>query len=174
MPNSKYREKIFQVVGEGIEPSPDTIFNPNEVYLFIDKNLNLIWIWAGKGSKLFHRYIASSWAGKLKSKKKYFDYSYELVKQGREPDEFKTIIDEIEEGRRDLSYPGESRALEIESKKKSKKKSQTRMYQQKISNKKVAKITAILSEIEEMQSHIKYSMEHIGKRIKRINKILKS
>ncbi|TFG01175.1 MAG: hypothetical protein EU541_00195 [Promethearchaeota archaeon] len=174
MPNIKYREKIFQVVGENIKPNPKTIFNPEEVYLFIDENLNVIWIWAGEKSKLFHRYIASSWAGKLKSKKQYFNYNYELVKQGREPKKFKVIIDEVEEGRSDLNYPGESRTLEISVKSKSKNDLHSNRYSQKIPNKKVAKITAILSEVQEMQSHIRYSLEHIGKRIRKIDEILNS
>jgi hypothetical protein len=172
MPKNQYRQKIFQVIGEEIKPNPDHIFDTTEVYLFIDKNLSIIWIWAGEKSKLFHRYIASSWAGKLKSKKKYYNYNYELIKQGREPEDFLPIINEIEEGRTDLSYPGESRTLEIESKKNPPKSHQSNVYQRKISNTKASKINSILSEIQEMQQHIQYSMQHIGKRIEKINKIL--
>jgi hypothetical protein len=138
--------------------------------------MEIIWIWAGKQSKLFHRYIASSWAGKLKSKKEYLGYDYELIKQGRETKDFITIINEINEGRMDLNYPGESRALKIKSKKTSKthvqKNPNSELYNQKISKKKVSKIKSILSEIKEMQSHIQYSMEHIGQRIKKIENIL--
>ncbi len=172
MPNNKYKEKIFQVIGEKIQSNPGMIFNPTEVYLIIDKSLKIIWIWAGEKSKLFHRYIASSWAGKLKSKKKYFNYNYELIKQGREPDDFITIFNEIEEGRKDLNYPGESRALKIKSKKGNSKRSNSKVYQHKITENKAAKINSILSEIQEMQMHIQYSMEHIGKRIKKIGNIL--
>jgi hypothetical protein len=174
MSENKYRQKIFQVVGEEIKPNPDHIFDTTEVYLFIDKDLNTIWIWAGEKSKLFHRYIASSWAGKLKSKKKYYGYDYELIKQGREPEDFLPILNEIEEGRMDLTYPGESRTLEIQSKKHPPNKSKVSTYKRKLSDTKASKINSILSEIQEMQQHIQYSMQHIGKRIKKINKILNS
>jgi len=174
MASDKYTEYIYKVVGEGIEKNPDNIFDPQEVYLIIDKDLNLIWIWAGSKSRLFHRYIASSWAGKLKSKKPYYNFNYELIKQGREPENFIEIIDEIDEGRMDLDYPGESRKLKIEGKKISLDHSKTKISKEKISNKKVSTIRNILSEIKEMQMHIKYSMEHIGKRINKINNILDS
>ncbi|TXT67575.1 MAG: hypothetical protein BAJALOKI1v1_50015 [Promethearchaeota archaeon] len=172
MVNTKYSNYIYQINGEQLKSNPDTIFDSNQVYLIIDKNLQIIWIWAGSQSKLFHRYIASSWAGKLKSKKEYYNYTYELIKQGRENEDFITIINEINEGRMDLNYPGESRALKIDSKKISLNQPSDQLYTQKISTQKVSAIKSILSEIKEMQMHVQYSMEHIGKRIKRIEEIL--
>jgi hypothetical protein len=172
MASEKYTKYIYKVVGENIKKNPETIFDPQEVYLIIDKNMSLIWIWAGAKSRLFHRYIASSWAGKLKSKKPFYNFNYELIKQGREPEEFKVIVSEIDEGRMDLDYPGESRKLKIEGKKISLDKVNSKISKEHISNKKISTIKSILSEIKEMQMHIQYSMQHIQKRINKINTIL--
>jgi hypothetical protein len=170
MLSHSYTDYIFQVKGENIVQHPKVFFEPNGVYLLVDKDLNIIWIWAGVQSRLFHRYMASNWAGKLKRKQKFFQYRYEVIKQGKEPDEFITIFNEIEEGRMDLSYPGESRKLIIKSKELNLGK--IKKAERKISNSEKAQIRKILTEITEMQMHIKYSMEHIGKRIAQIEKIL--
>ncbi len=167
--SSSYLDYTYQVKGEGIANRPNTFFDEEGVYLIIDKSMKMIWIWAGAQSRLFHRYMASNWAGKLKSRKKYYEYKYEVVKQGREPREFLYIFNEIVEGRTDLSYPGESRTLEIESMKYSARKGE---ISAKLTKTKKSHIKKILSEIEEMTMHIRYSLEHIGKRIRQIEDMI--
>ncbi|MBD3255905.1 MAG: hypothetical protein GF383_12485 [Candidatus Lokiarchaeota archaeon] len=171
MLTTDYTKYIYKVNGESVVNQPDNIFEENGVYLIIDKELSLIWIWAGSKSRLFHRYIASTWAGKLRSRKKYYNYKYEVVKQGREPESFLSIYNEINQGRIDLNYPGESRKYKIEA-----KKSQIDPNQESLSNSlsqsEKTQINGLLAEITEMIQHISYSMEHIGKRIKKINDIM--
>ncbi|MFX0101057.1 MAG: hypothetical protein ACFFCS_15895 [Candidatus Hodarchaeota archaeon] len=90
---------IYQVHGENIEPKPRTLFDSNKVYLIVDKKLRLIWIWAGCQSRLFHRYIASSWAGKLKNRKKFYNFKYEVIKEGSEPEEFRQSLAKMADGK---------------------------------------------------------------------------
>ena len=66
-----YFDYVFQIVGENLKPNPQRLFETPQVYLFIDKPLKIIWIWAGTKSRLFHRYIAANWAGKLKGRKDF-------------------------------------------------------------------------------------------------------
>ncbi|MFX1311419.1 MAG: hypothetical protein ACFFHD_02250 [Promethearchaeota archaeon] len=182
MLKSEYFEYIYKVDGEKIKGKPEKIFEPNGVYLIIDKDLKLIWIWAGSHSRLFHRYMAANWAGKLKTKKKFYNFKYEVIKQGIEPSEFNVIYREIKEKRLNLNYPGQSRnnivTTEISDitpsntlsnqiyRSRSLKEGEFLTKTQKIQIKK------ILSEVKEMQLHIKYSIEHIQKRFAEIEKIL--
>ncbi|MHA1488518.1 MAG: hypothetical protein ACTSRI_02550 [Promethearchaeota archaeon] len=170
MLSHSYSEYIYQIKGEKIENNPDIFFDEKIVYLIIDKNLKLIWIWAGKRSKLFHRYMASTWAGKLKSRKKFYNFKYEMVRERNEPEEFLIIFNEIIEGRTDLKYPGESRTFTVKSKKSS---SGTRVQlSRNLSTSKKTQIKNLLSEINEMQMHMKYTIDHIGRRITTINELL--
>ncbi|MBD3194733.1 MAG: hypothetical protein GF317_06745 [Candidatus Lokiarchaeota archaeon] len=171
MLSDNYTSFIYVVNGESIQESPKKIFLTDEVYLIIDKNLKMIWIWAGDKSRLFHRYIASSWAGKLKSKKKFYNFDYELVKQGREPEDFLIIYDEINDGRFDLKYPGESRKFMVKGKKIN-PKNITMQKEKKLNGSQKSRISKIIAEINEMQAHIKYSMDHIKKRLDEIEKIV--
>ena len=188
MQQSTYFDYVFKIVGENLQKNPDKLFETKNVYLFVDKSLNLIWIWAGLQSRLFHRYIAANWAGKLKNNKDYHGFKYEVVKEGREPIEFQYISSEIKRGPERYSFPGESR------KKKSKlNKFQTtisgdlssKMIQNKFpkslntsnihgNNNTSIKINAILQEIKEIHSHVKYSMQHIDKRINQIEQLLRN
>lgn len=171
MLSDPYKENIYKVVGENLIKNPNEYFDEKAVYLIIDKDKKLIWIWAGKKSKLFHKYIASTLAGKLKRKKKIYDFKYEVISQGREPEEFIIIFNEINHGRTDLHYPGESRTFEIE-------KDDLNFDDNQSSNLKTltdsqkSEIKKVLGEIMEMQMHIKYSIDHINKRILKIKKIV--
>jgi hypothetical protein len=177
-----YYEYIYKVDGESIKLKPEKIFDPSGVYLIVDKDIKLIWIWSGSHSRLFHRYMAANWAGKLKTKKKFYNFKYEVIKQGLEPSEFKIIYREIKENRIDLAYPGESRSSTIKSESFSDFNSKTAYSQDKvtglisdsitISTSDKSRIKKILAEIKEMQSHIKYSIEHIQQRFTEIEKIL--
>ena len=95
MVKASYYDYIYHIVGETLSKAPDQLFGDDGVYLIVDKKLKLIWIWAGRNSRLFHRYIAANWAGKLKGKREYYKFKYEIIKQNNEPEAFKTIIKEI-------------------------------------------------------------------------------
>ena len=182
MLEESYYDYIYQVNGETIKLRPKRLFDPNGVYLIVDKELELIWIWAGSHSRLFHRYMAANWAGKLKTKKKFYNFKYEVIKQGIEPTEFHVIFNEITENRTDLNYPGESRLSLIkseslgkyDSKSSSDQLLQTEATLADVSLEKSVKsrIKKIFAEIKEMQMHIKYSMEHIQERFEEIEKLL--
>ncbi len=179
---SAYSEYIYQVIGEKIALNPKTIFDSVEVYLIIDIDLKIIWIWAGNDSRLFHRYMAANWAGKLKSKSKCYNFRYEVIKEGREPLEFTPILKEIKEKRKDLSYPGQSRGSKPKKvsstnidalQAKSQDTTNILIQSDKIgSNGEKARIKSILGEIKDIQMQIKYSLEHIEKRIQEIEKIV--
>ena len=109
MLKSSYFDYIYKVDGETVKLRPEKIFEPKGVYLIVDKEFKLIWIWAGSQSRLFHRYMAANWAGKLKTKKKFYNFKYEVIKQGIEPSDFHVIFNEIRENRTDIDYPGQSR-----------------------------------------------------------------
>lgn len=170
MLNVNYKKNIYQVNGDEIKQNPDNYFQEKAVYLLIDKDLSTIWIWAGDNSKLFQRYMASTWAIKLKAKKTFYNYKYEIIKQGYEPDEFIILFNEINEGRTDLNYPGESRKFSIKGKKIS--SNEKIRIESKLSGSQKSQINNILSEISEMQMHIKYTIDHIGKRLLRIQSII--
>jgi len=177
-----YYDYIYKVDGEKIKLKPEKIFDPSGVYLIVDKELKCIWIWAGSHSRLFHRYMAANWAGKLKTKKKFYNFKYEVIKQGLEPSEFRIIYKEIKENRTDLTYRGQSRKNSIKSEPLEEYVSRTSTTRIKtmdllsdsivISKSDKSRIKKILVEIKEMQSHIKYSIEHIQQRFTVIEKIL--
>jgi hypothetical protein len=182
MLKSSYYDYVYKVEGETLKLRPEKMFEAASVYLIVDKELKLIWIWAGSQSRLFHRYMAANFAGKLKTKKKFYNFKYEVIKQGIEPVEFHIIFKEIREENDELNYPGQSRHVLVKS-----KTSETyelaglpsRIVESKISQSDVvlsrsvkSRIKKILSEIKEIQMHIKYSMNHIQQRFAEIEKIL--
>jgi len=183
MIKSSYYDYIYEVSGNGetIKLRPEKIFDPTGVYLIVDKELKIIWIWAGSHSRLFHRYMAANWAGKLKTKKKFYNFKYEVVKQGLEPLDFKVIHNEIKENKVNLNYPGQSRndLASIDLLKPAELESTNQIYQQKDSHSDIiisravkSQIKKILSEIKEMQLHVKYSINHIQQRFDEIEKLL--
>lgn len=180
---SRYFDYVFRIDGENISPRPENIFDPSYVFLIIDMELNLIWIWSGEKSRLFHRYIAANWAGKLKSRnKKFLNYKYEVVKEGREPEEFKAIYNEINSGRKDFDFPGHSRSfLKNVLNNNRSNNSQTNIQPQEnftrdnrnLSNSRKAKISLLFTEIKEMQKHINYTFKHMERKLIDIEKLLK-
>ncbi|HDZ18417.1 MAG TPA: hypothetical protein ENH75_09010 [archaeon] len=179
MSSQSYFDFIYEVDGETIKLRPDKIFEPKGVYLIIDKDLKLIWIWAGSHSRLFHRYMAANWAGKLKTKKNFFNFKYEVIKQGIEPSAFHVIFNEIKENNTHLNYPGESRKFVVISDYTAVKpelkisgSTERKPYEVEISHSVKNRIRKILSEIKEMQDHLKYSIEHIQQRYEEIEKLL--
>ena len=180
MVQTNYTDSIFQVIGENIQSKPFKILNSDGVFLFIDMNLNLIWIWAGKNSRLFHRYIAANWAGKLKRKKKFYNFKYEMVKEGREPLDFFNILDKIENSNSNHDYAEQikkfkaSRALSgnfspggTSFQQSSKFSSNKSVVLSKIEK---TRLKMVLSEIKEMQNHIQYTFNHIEKKIAELEK----
>lgn len=182
MLKSGYYDYIYKVDGESIKLRPEKMFDPGGVYLIVDKELKLIWIWAGSHSRLFHRYMAANWAGKLKTKKKFYNFKYEVIKQGIEPNEFHIIFKEIKENRTDLNFPGESRHTVVEIEPSGAYSTSTlpsQILQPEISRSDLvlsksvkSRIKKVLSEIKEIQMHIKYSMNHIQQRFAEIEKLL--
>jgi len=180
-----YYNYVYQIVGENIKANPQEVFKTPNVYLLIDKPMQIIWIWAGSKSRLFHRYIAANWAGKLKSKKEFNQFKYEVIKEDREPKAFRYIIDEINSGI-NYAYPGQSRekgeieeALIISSPDSfvpelttNKSLSDQIITKPVISKEEKKQLNALLSEIKEIQSHVKYSINHIEKRIEQIERII--
>ncbi|MFW9772785.1 MAG: hypothetical protein ACFFEO_11570 [Candidatus Thorarchaeota archaeon] len=182
MLKASYTEYIYKIDGETIKLRPEKIFEASDVYLIIDRELKLIWIWAGSHSRLFHRYMAANWAGKLKTKKKFYNFKYEVIKQGLEPAEFNVIFKEIKDNREDLNYPGQSRGITSSeeiidnyfSNSQSSQVSRIDLSQDSIiiSKSEKSRIKKMLTEIREIQMHIKYSIEHIHQRFAEIEKIL--
>ncbi|MHA2128950.1 MAG: hypothetical protein ACW99L_03155 [Promethearchaeota archaeon] len=181
MSNSSYYDYIYKVDGETIKIKPRKIFESAGVYLIVDKELKLIWIWAGSHSRLFHRYMAANWAGKLKTKKKFYNFKYEVIKQGIEPSEFHVIHSEIKERRDDLAYPGQSRQNMITDGISHPNiiPTSTKIVLQEISQSEIklsksvkSRIQKLISEVKEIQMHIKYSIGHIDQRFAEIEKLL--
>jgi hypothetical protein len=176
MLKSSYYDYIYKVDGETIKLRPEKMFEPSEVYLIVDKELKLIWIWAGSHSRLFHRYMAANWAGKLKTKKKFYNFKYEVIKQGLEPNEFHIIFSEISQNRDDLSFPGQSRYSRVISDNQEFIKTHheflPEITKDDLSKSAKSRIKKLLSEIKEIQMHVKYSMDHIQQRFSEIEKLL--
>jgi len=172
MLKTSYYDYIYKVDGETIQLRPEKIFDPDDVYLIVDKELKIIWIWAGSHSRLFHRYMAANWAGKLKTKKKFYNFKYEVIKQGIEPSEFHIIFKEIKETRADLNYPGQSRNVFIKNESAGTFDLSEMSQDRELSKSVKSHIKKILSEIKEMQLHIKYSLDHIQQRYDEIEKLL--
>ena len=182
MIESKYFDNIYQIIGDTIEQKPKEIFVETEVYLIIDVYIKIIWIWAGRKSRLFQRYMAANWAGKLKSRNKFYDFKYEVIKQYTEPVEFLIIIDEINKDTIDLDYPGQSRTNLTTSRVNKPNKVKTniipdnqRYYNRTdkvLSQSEKKNIERLLAEIKEIKMHVKYSLDHISKRITEIENAL--
>ncbi len=182
MTESSYYDYVYKVDGETIKLRPEKLFNPSEVYLIVDKGLKLIWIWAGSHSRLFHRYMAANWAGKLKTKKKFYNFKYEVIKQGIEPAEFVSILKEIKEDVSDLSFPGQSRqefsrdeVLEPFVSSPSIHEPIHKIYSKNqfvLSKSDRSHIRKLFAEVKEIQMHIKYSFERISERFTEIEKLI--
>ena len=183
MVESNILDYIYQVNGESIQKGPVKIFDPSGVYLIIDPSTNTIWIWAGKYSRLFHRYIAANWAGKLKSNKRYYNFKYEMIKQENEPMDFFFAINEIERKDSNKDYSEQIKDfklkrninLNINNSQSSLNKTQINLKQSNttLSNLEITQIKMVLTDIKEMQKQIKLSYQQIDKRINEIELKLK-
>jgi len=182
--SNSYTDFIYQISGEKLLHRPTKFFDPWGVYLIIDKNLEMIWIWAGKHSRLFHRYMAASWAGKLKLRKRFYKYKHEVIKQDREPQEFSIIITEINVGKSSLKYPGHSRnekdsIKELGSSILGNAQSQNALTKavqkgRALPRSKKTRVRSLISEIKELQMHINSSFKSIEQRLNEIERLLDS
>jgi hypothetical protein len=128
--------------------------------------------------------MAASWAGKLKLRKRFYKYKHEVIKQDREPQEFSIIIDEINDGKSSLKYPGYSRneknlIKELSSSILDNPQSQnalTKVAQKgrALSTSKKTRVKSLISEIKELQMHINSSFKNIEQRLSEIEKLLDS
>ena len=172
MVKASYYDYTYHIVGETLNKAPDQLFEDDGVYLIVDKKLKLIWIWAGRNSRLFHRYIAANWAGKLKGKREFLKFKYEIIKQNHEPEAFETILEEIREKNQYLDYPGQSRKSIVKEQILKDRTALDKVYDTQtefqLSKSEKSQIKKIISEIREIQLHIKYSFEHIERRIVKI------
>jgi len=126
--------------------------------------------------------MAANWAGKLKTKKKFYNFKYEVIKQGIEPSEFHAILREINNNTVDLTHPGQSRQM-ISSSEESEPETSPTFTPQPIqkttftsqftlSKSEKTHLTKLFSEVKEIQMHIKYSMDRISERFVEIEKLL--
>jgi len=180
----EYKEYIYLVKGENIEPNPQSLFNVSEVYLIVDRSLKLIWIWTGKRSRLFHRYVASNWAGKLKTKQTFFNFRYETVKDGEESIKFLESIENLKfYNQNTKAYEKLSNVFDkkvFERMKKSNKGPQNYQASSALAKKRgnlsssdSKRIKTLLAEVKEVNAQVKYSLSHIDKKIQMIENILK-
>lgn len=182
MIRSSYYDYIYKVDGETIKLRPEKMFDQSGVYLIVDKELELIWIWAGSHSRLFHRYMAANWAGKLKTKKKFYNFKYEVIKQGIEPTEFHSIIKEIKENTADLTFPGQTRqaiSRDEVSEPITHPSYSPQPFQQMqsinqyvLSKSERSHMRKLFSEVREIQMHISYSIDRINERFTEIEKLI--
>ncbi|MFX1385380.1 MAG: hypothetical protein ACFFBP_23430 [Promethearchaeota archaeon] len=180
--NGSYMDYVFQVNGESVRARPIRILESDGVYLFVDKRSSLIWIWAGKDSRLFHRYVAANWAGKIKRQKQFYNFKYEMVKEGREPEGFFEVLDEIENNNSDHIYTEQIREFKANRTLSGNLKlGSSNVYNSPISstqstiilsNIEKTRIKMELAELKKMQSHIKYTFTQIERKIAEIEKKL--
>jgi len=81
---------LYKIDGREIIPTDETKFNDESIYIIIDKTVKKgkIWIWSGSEAKSMDRYFAGVSATKIKSKKRLYGASIEVVESGKEPEYF--------------------------------------------------------------------------------------
>ena len=95
---------LYKIEEREIVPTEDTILQNDRIYIIIDKTVkkSKIWIWSGSESRKMDRYFAGVSATKIKSKKRLYGASIEVVEGGNEPPLFpilnkETIIEATKE-----------------------------------------------------------------------------
>lgn len=81
---------MYKIVGREIIPTDEKTLEKDNIYIIIDKHTkkSKIWIWSGSGAKNMDRYFAGVSATKIKSKKRLYGASIEVVEEGHEPGHF--------------------------------------------------------------------------------------
>ncbi len=95
---------LFTIKDKKIVPTDDISLNEEQIYIIIDFHAkrSKIWIWSGSKVNKMDRYFAGVSATKLKTQKKLYGASIEVVESGKEPNGFpdlanSEIIQETEE-----------------------------------------------------------------------------
>jgi len=95
---------LYKIEGREIIPTEETQFSIDSIYIIIDKTVKKgkIWIWSGSEAKSMDRYFAGVSATKIKSKKRLYGASIEVVEGGKEPKYFPDLKNvEIKEASED-------------------------------------------------------------------------
>ncbi|MFX1398006.1 MAG: hypothetical protein ACFFAS_13295 [Promethearchaeota archaeon] len=81
---------MYKIVGREIIPTDEKKLEKDKIYIIIDKHTkkSKIWIWSGSEAKNMDRYFAGVSATKIKSKKRLYGASIEVVEQDHEPGHF--------------------------------------------------------------------------------------
>ena len=172
-------EFIYRIEGESLAANPSSMFNSHEVYLIVDDPLKKIWIWAGKKSRLFQRYVATNLAGKLKGKNKK-NYKYETIKQGQETEEFVEAIEKFKNYNPEARSYIESLIKEIEKQvfitAEGKMPDSVTYFPdvgvETSTETERQRVMDYLKEIRTIQFDVKSSMEHLDQILISINRIL--
>ncbi|TXT67241.1 MAG: hypothetical protein BAJALOKI1v1_140009 [Promethearchaeota archaeon] len=84
---------IYTVSGKDIIPVDNTDLNEEKIYIILDTHAKRpkIWIWSGSNSSMIDRYHAGVSATKIKSRKKLYGASIEVVESGAEPEQFPNL-----------------------------------------------------------------------------------
>ena len=168
--------EIFKVVGENVERQLEKNFESNGVFLVIDPTLKSIWIWAGKKSRLFHRYIAVTWAGKVQ--RKNLGFKYEIIKEGQEPVAFRNSFENLKRrssaknpvNRREIGAHNAVEKVEVDGSRNLRNEVKSVASISKLER---ATLATNLSELKEIHAHFMYSLKHVEERIEQIEEILK-
>lgn len=188
---------MFKIIGENIEPKPAKSLENTGVFLIVDEKYQIIWIWSGKKSRLFHRYVAASWAGKLKFRKRFHTFKYRMIKEDQEPEEFivnfknlinsngdmedlmvqKEPVGALKQSEVDRVYRGDLTQTTS-----SDLKSSSLTYQRiaektnqsyYILSTDYLKMKNLYSDIKEMHQHIVYTLKHVEQKIFEIEEMMK-
>lgn len=100
--------QLFRIDKSEVIPTDETTLESAHIYIIVDK-LTMrpkIWVWSGKDSDMKERYFAGVNATKIKSFKKLYGASIEVVEEGNEPEHFPHLksLESLE------SIPEESKA----------------------------------------------------------------
>lgn len=81
---------LYTIRDKDLIPLDDIDINEKQIYIIIDIHgkRSKIWIWSGSEANKLDRYLAGVSATKLKSRRKLYGASIEVVESGKEPEEF--------------------------------------------------------------------------------------
>ncbi len=84
---------IYTIDGKDIVPVNDIKLKEDKIYIIIDIHAKRpkIWIWSGANSSMIDKYHAGVSATKIKSRKKLYGASIEVVESGAEPEQFPNL-----------------------------------------------------------------------------------
>jgi hypothetical protein len=83
----------MEINGKDIIPVEEPDLKEDKIYIIIDTHAKRpkIWIWSGAHSSVIDRYHAGVSATKIKSRKKLYGASIEVVESGHEPEQFPNL-----------------------------------------------------------------------------------